>query len=395
MNLVMNGIGKILILMLLIGFAIDASSQDDSIQKRKWIGFGGYIKDLQSVAFGGSGDSLTSSNLIHNRLNFKFNISSAITGRLEIRNRIFYGEQIAEIPEFGKIINQYPGYFNLSKLWVNDSNFVVQSVIDRMLLQYSSSEWDIRVGRQRINWAINNVWNPNDIFNAYNFLDFDYEERPGNDAIRVQHYLKDNSTIEFAYKPGKEKNETIAAALYKFNKNKYDIQFLTGVFNSDLVIGGGWAGSINDVGFKGEISYFHPKKEFTDSFGVVTVSTMVDYTFAQNWYTSFSFLFNSDPTSSFNTDFKFVNFNLTAKNLFPYRYSFYGGVTKQFTPVTSMNLTVIYSPTNNTLILFPFLAWNAARNLDLDLTVQSFFATQENRYQSQGTTIFLRGRWSF
>lgn len=391
----MSSSKTILILFLLIFFRTEIFSQDDKAQKLKWFEFHGYIKDLQTVSFGGAGDSLTSSNLIHNRLNFKFNISSKLTARLEIRNRIFYGEQIAQVPEFGEIINQYPGYFNLSKLWVNDSNFVVQSVIDRMLLQYSADKWDIRLGRQRINWAINNVWNPNDIFNAYNFLDFDYEERPGNDAIRVQHFFKDNSTIEFAGKPGKEKDQTIAAVLYKFNRNKYDIQLLSGVFNTDIVVGGGWAGSIKEAGFKGEVSYFHPRKEFTDSFGVVTTSAMIDYTFKNGWYTIFSFLFNSDPATSFNTDFKFVNFNITAKNLFPFRYSFYTGVTKQFTPVTSVNLAVIYSPTNNTLILFPSFAWNAAKNLDLDLTIQSFFATQYNRYQSQGTTIFLRGRWSF
>jgi hypothetical protein len=122
---------------------------------------------------------------------------------------------------------------------------------------------------------------------------------------------------------------------------------------------------------------------------------MFDYTFKNSWYTIFSFLFNSDPAATFNTNFKFVNFNITAKNLFPFRYSFYTGITKSFTPFTSMNVAVIYSPTNNTLILFPFFAWNAAKNLDLDLTIQSFFAAQQSSYKSQGTTIFLRGRWSF
>ncbi|QEC69181.1 hypothetical protein FRZ67_18380 [Panacibacter ginsenosidivorans] len=391
----MSSSKQILILFLLVFCATKIFSQDDGIEKPKWLEFHGYVKDLQSVSFGGAGDSLTSSNLIHNRLNFKFNISSKISGRLEIRNRIFYGEQIAQIPGFGKIINQYPGYFNLSKLWVDDSNFVVQSVIDRMLLQYSTDKWDIKIGRQRINWGINNVWNPNDIFNAYNFLDFDYEERPGNDAIRIQHFLKDNSTIEFAYKPGKEKDQTIAAALYKFNKSKYDIQFLGGIFNTDVVAGTGWAGSIKDAGFKGEVSYFHPRQKFTDSFGVVTASMMTDYTFKKNWYGIFSFLFNSEPLNMFNPDVKILNFNLTAKNLFPFRYSFYAGAIKSFTPVTSMNIAIVYSPTNNTLIFFPSFAWNAAKNLDLDLTAQSFFASENGSYQTQGTTIYLRGRWSF
>ena len=364
-------------------------------QKPKWLEFHGYIEDLVNVSFGGTGDSLALSDLIHNRLNFTFNISRTLSARLEIRNRIFYGGQVEQIPGFGELINQYPGYLKLSKLWVNENKFVAQSVIDRMLVQYSTIKWNVIIGRQRINWGINNVWNPNDIFNAYNFLDFDYEERPGNDAIRVQHFLKDNSTLEFACKPGKEKDQTIAAVLYNFNRDKYDIQFLGGIYNADLVAGAGWAGSIKDAGFKGEISIFHPRKNFTDSAGVVTASIMFDYTFKNSWYTIISFLFNSDPSSSFNINYKSLNFNITAKNLFPFRYSLYAGVTKPFTPVTSMNVAVVYSPTNNTVILFPSFAWNAGKNIDIDLTAQSFFALEQGSYQSLGTTIYLRGRWNF
>ena len=150
---------------------------------------------------------LAVSDLIHNRLNFLFNISRKLSARLEFRNRIFYGSQVEQIPGFGELINLYPGYLKLSKLWVNEKNLVAQSVIDRMLVQYSTITWNVIIGRQRVNWGMNNVWNPNDIFNAYNFLDFDYQERPGNDAIRIQHFLKDNSTLEFAWKPGQEKDQ--------------------------------------------------------------------------------------------------------------------------------------------------------------------------------------------
>ena len=65
---------------------------------------------------------------------------------------------------------------------------------------------------------MNLAWNPNDIFNTYNLLDFDYEERPGSDAIRIQYYLGDFSKIEVAAKKGSSKDDHIVAAMYKFNK---------------------------------------------------------------------------------------------------------------------------------------------------------------------------------
>ena len=389
----MKWIKTILLLSLL--FPVHKSfSQEEEIKQPK-IEFHGYLKDLQGISFKDRIDSLTSVNLLHNRLNFKFNFSSKISARLEIRNRIFWGDQLKQFPDFGKTINQYNGFADLSHLWVNKPTFVAQSVVDRLLLQYQSDKWDIKLGRQRINWGINTIWNPNDIFNAYNFLDFDYEERAGNDAVRIQHYLKNNSTLEFAYKPGKHKNETITGVLYKFNKKKYDWQLLTGIYNHDLVIGGGWAGNIKKAGFKGELSYFHSKKNVFDTSGVVSLSVMVDQTFKNDWYFSIAALFNSDPAGLENLNGGIYASNLTAKELFPYRYTFYTGVMKAITPITSFNFSIIYSPEKNTLILFPNYAWNAAKNLDLDITAQSYFWREHNRYKTGGTAMFIRCKLSF
>lgn len=213
-------------------------AQTDSA-KIKWFSFHGYIKELQSTTFIQKIDSNSSMSLLHNRLNFKFTATPKISGRLEIRNRIFYGEQVKLNPNFAKSINQYNGLATLNHLWVNEKSIVAHSVIDRLLLQYTDAKWDIVIGRQSINWGITNIWNPNDIFNAYNFLDFDYEERPGNDAIRIQRNLNNSSSIELAYKPGKYKDEHTASFLYKFNKWKYDFQFLGGLCQTDYVIGGG------------------------------------------------------------------------------------------------------------------------------------------------------------
>ena len=369
-------------------------AQTDST-KTPWIELNGYIKDLQSTYFIQKIDSNASMNLIHNRLNFKFTISPKISGRLEIRNRIFYGEQVKLIPDFGKTINQYNGILNLSHLWINEKSFVAHSVIDRMLLQYSDEKWDVKIGRQRINWGINNVWNPNDIFNAYNFLDFDYEERPGNDAIRIQRNLNNSSSLELAYKPGKYKDEHTAAFLYKINKWKYDFQFLGGMYQTDYVVGGGWAGNIKEAGFKGELSYFIPKRQTLETSETFSFSIMVDQTFKNDWYISIAGLYNSNPTNVFATNGSFYNTNLSAKLLFPFGYNFYATVMKTISPIASFNFSFIYSPEKNTAILVPVYAWNVATNFDLDFTAQSFFAEQNNTYKNLITEIYIRGRWSF
>ena len=314
---------------------------------------------------------------------------------MEIRNRIFIGELIQQYPNFGKTINQYEGIFDLSYLWIDEESVVAQSVIDRLLLQYSDEKWDITIGRQRINWGINNVWNPNDIFNAFNYLDFDYEERPGSDAIRFQRNLNDNSSCELAYKPGENNEEHTAGFLYKYNKWKYDLQFLVGIYHTDYVIGAGWAGSIKETGFKGEMSYFIPQKNTLEPSETFNFSVMADRTFKNDWYVSLTGLFNSNPTNVFAVNGSFSNSNITAKFLFPFRYNFHVAVMKTITPITSFNFSFVYSPEKNTLILLPTYAWNVSTNLDLDFITQSYFAEQANSYQNLITEIHIRGRWSF
>lgn len=381
-------------LLIFYSFSMSLIGQEtDSIPSK--LELKGYVKGMQSTLFMGDIDDNASASLLHNRLNFKYNISTNWTARLEIRNRVFFGEQVKLTPDFSQLLRQNNELFNLSKVWIDEKSLVAHSEIDRFLINYADDNWNITLGRQRINWGINNVWNPNDIFNAYNFLDFDYEERPGNDAIRIERNIKDNASLELAYKPGKTKDQHTAAFLYKFNKWKYDFQVLAGIYNNDYVIGGGWAGSIKNAGFKGEWSYFIPKENtlnFKESF---SISLMADQTFKHDWYVSVSALYNSNPTNFSLFSGSLFNSQLSAKTLFPFRYNFHSMVMKTISPISTVSCSFIYSPEKNTLIVVPTYLWNVANNFDLDFTAQSFFAKENTSYNNLATQVFVRGRWSF
>lgn len=369
-----------------------AQSGDSTIHR---IRFGGYIKNIQSTYFVQNIDSNASATIIHNRINLRVDISKKWYARMEFRNRIFYGEQIRLTQDFGNNINQYEGLLKLSHLWVNGHSFVAQSLADRMLLNYSDDKWGLFVGRQRINWGIHNIWNPNDIFNAYNFLDFDYEERPGTDAIRIQRNLKSNSALEMAFAPGRRRDKHTAAALYKFNRKKYDFQILCGVLKSDFVIGGGWAGSIKDAGFKGEWCYFIPQNNSPMASKNLSVSLMADITSKNNWYLSISVLYNSHPANLLSPGGAISNANLSAKRLFPFRHTLYLSASKSISPIKSISLSGIYSPEKNTVILIPNYSWNIAQSFDVDLIAQVFFANKDKSYVNLISQLFIRGRWSF
>ncbi len=372
---------------------LSASAQDSTGYPK--ITWGGYIKNLSGILISSPGAGARGMNLVHNRLNFKAAFGNNLSARLEIRNRVFYGGWVKASPDFGTAINQYPGYFNLSKTWVSRDAWVLHSVIDRLLLQYQGSSWDIKAGRQRINWGLNTIWNPNDLFNAFNFLDFDYEERPGLDALRIQHFLSGSGSLELAWKPGRHRDEHIAALMGKFNLHSTDFQVMAGLYQADWVLGGGWAGALGSTGFKGEFSYFHPRKKNADHGGSWSASLMADRTFNPGWYLAFSALYNGSPALAGNPAAILLSQPLSAKSLFPSRWAFYFGATQTVSPVLSLQYTAVYGLRSSLLVLAPACTWNAARNLDLDLILQSFFSSPNATLQHQATAAYLRGRWSF
>ncbi len=123
-------------------------------------------------------------------------------------------------------------------------------------------------GRQRINWGQTLVWNPNDIFNSYSYFEVDYPERPGSDAIRVQYYTGNASTIELAAKIDSA-NRVTAAAYFRFNTLGFDIQFLGGLYQEeDLVLGTGWSGNLGPTCFPGRNELFQGPGSFQGHHGL-------------------------------------------------------------------------------------------------------------------------------
>ena len=355
---------------------------------------GGYVKFLQLSTFAPD-SSLVTSQLIHNRLNFDWDFTPSLKLNWEMRNRIFYGENVKNTPNFGDQIDQYDGIVDMAIRWVDEPSVLIHTQIDRAYLQWANDKWDIRVGRQRINWGVTLTWNPNDVFNAFNFLDFDYEERPGSDAIRVQYFSGLMSSVELAYAPGETWEESVLAGKYAFNYKNYDIQFIGGYYKEDLVTGLGWEGYIGGAGFKGESSLFIPMKEGNDSELSLSTSLSIDYQFPNAIYTNIGFLYNQNPFASAQFQNGLIGGELSPRNLFPSPWTFLVTASGQPHPLVSLGGSILYASELNITAFLPNISYSITENWDLDLTIQSFFLSFPQTYQHANTSLFLRLKWSY
>ena len=386
-----------LLVSLLLFLASNSVAQDSVVEKREksW-SFNGYVKDMQTVIIHKIDEPWITDNLIHNRLNFKWSISKSFTFCLEERNRFYWGDLIAVSPQYPGFIAYDNGLINMSWNIFDGKSYVLNVAIDRLWLDYTKNKFQVTLGRQRINWSQTNVWNPNDIFNTYSYFDFDYEEKPGSDAVRLQYFTSPSSKAEIAVKADKD-NKITAAGLYRFNRWKYDFQGLAGVYTqSDLVLGLGWAGQIAKGGFKGEICWFQPLKHFGDTTGVFLSSIEYDYTFRNSIFIQFEGFYNSNPINSVNV---LVNqFNpglLNAKNPFLNGYSIFGTISYPATPLISISLAGIYNPSNKMYFIIPTFTFSLMNNLDLSLIAQSFQSYDPVTVSSSQTSVFIRLKGSF
>ena len=361
---------------------------------------GGYINYLPSyLEFERSNEiDFQKNQLIHNRLNIRGYIKDNFSIGLELRNRILFDEG-----EF----NDDNGYFDLSHYYINNSKFKIHSMIDRMWLKYQKEKIEISIGRQRVNWGINTIWNSNDLFNAYNFIDFDYIERPGSDVVRFQYSGDNLSSIDVVYKPSTIEESSVIAALYKINKMGYDFQFLLADYYNDIALGGGWAGNIKNAGFKGEITYFISDESSENN--STSLSTSIDYSFTNGLYILGSHLYNSNGYSN-PQQFELGAITqdvLSPKNLMPSKNSYLIQASAFITPAINTSFTFLYGQGINFFFFSPNITYDISSSLDASVIGQFFYMNNDsdqpmvpiwpeaNNTISRINGYYARLKWSF
>ena len=391
--------------VLLWILASPAVAQEES---EKW-DISGYLKFLGSVNHSNKSffpasqrdviPSTTEDAWLHNRFDLRYYPAENWTLGLGMRNRLFVGDRLNNGMGFSTNLEQDRGLVDISFNYWESEDVLLHTIFDRAWAQWESEKWIVRAGRQRINWGVNTVWNPNDIFNQYNYFDFDYEERPGADALRIQYFPDFKNTVELGFAPGRKLKNTRAAVLYKTNIWQYDWQLLAGYYRQDAVLGLGWAGSIAGAGFKGELSFYEPLTASTER--ALTSSLTVDYMLKGGTYVMLSYLYNSSADGSVGfQDFNQLSPNQvqTPKNIFTFEHTALASVDFTITPLFSASMAGMLSLDGKNIIAYPSLTYSLDQNLDLLLTSQLFLT--ENPLENQkldwlANAAFMRLKWSF
>lgn len=385
------------LLLALAVVALPVRAQIDPVDLR------GYVKNLTGwvgdPARAIASDRGNVQNTLQHRLEFRYYPGSGFSLETDLRALLIYQQNLNLAGAGSEELGQRGYLVDLSHVVAEGRDALFFVEIDRLFIDWYEQNLQATVGRQRIAWGTALVWNPTDIFNPYSVLNFDYEERPGTDAVRLQYFTGPTSKVELAAAPGTTSREHRAAVLYRFNVAEYDVSLMGGALEGGLFLGTSWAGRISTGGFRGEARWTAdqevvpvlPGEPATITY--LTGSLSGDYTFQDGLYLHGEVLYNGDGVAD-SAGLRWPA-AIDRIQLSPARWSLYGEIARDMTPLVRVSLYGIVNPLDGSFIVVPSVSWSAATNWDV-LAIGLLPAGRElSEYGVFSAGGFLSVKWSF
>lgn len=389
---------KTLLPLVFVGAVSLASAQMPTLDAH------GYLKNLagwvDDPSFNVGPTRGNFQNTLQNRLEFQLFAGPSLTAAADLRTLLTYQYNLNPGGTFSAGLGQGGGYLaDLSAVVAEGRDAILYTELDRLYLEWFQGDFQATLGRQRIAWGTALVWNPTDIFNPYSILEFDYEERPGTDAARLQYFTGPTSKIELAVSPGRTSRDRRAAGLFRFNVAEYDINVLGGLLQGGYFLGGSWAGRLGTGGFRGEVRWT-TGQEVTEvarpgvtKIRYVTGSLSGDYTFPSSLYLHGEVLYNGDGVAD-HAGLRWTT-ALDRLQLSPARWSLFGEVAGDLSPLVRGSLYGIVNPLDGSFILVPSVAWSVLTNWDVLGIALIPSGASLTEYGVFSSGAFLSLKWSF
>lgn len=350
-------------LFLSTTFSLWGQVPDSSHQE--WFSLNGYIKNMHSAILETTPKDWTLDGLIHQRFNLVLFPQRTINFNAGIRNRVWYGQSVKKNPFLPQIIEeQNTDYFDLSHFWIEQDNVLFNTNLDRLYLDIEINNIQIRLGRQRIDWGIATLWNPNDLFNNLDFTDFDYLERTGVDAAKITWFTGPVSRLEAVLQYKDHWDTSTIALMYRWNWKNFDYQILTGSYLGQWSVGSGFTGYLGNLGWKTEANYIINTQTSKES--IFNATTEFNYYFANELYFQMGYIYNERGQSRAFPN-QILKHSITPTLLFPYRHGIWWGISYPITPLFTLKATHVIAPMLYLQQFFVF-QWgyelNSAWNID-------------------------------
>ncbi|GJQ63136.1 MAG: hypothetical protein SCALA702_21890 [Melioribacteraceae bacterium] len=263
--------------------------------------FSGYVTEMPiyqkmdenlALTYGIKDDIFMNLNRLRLRPVLYLSDDTRINAEYEIAGLYFSNMGSFDLTSSGKTERQI---VNLSASPVQENKYRVNHFIDRLYIKQRFDFGNIVVGRQRIQWGSGRIWNPTDLFNPINPVNFFKIEKDGADAVSVNYYIGSFTDLNVVFNP----NELIAksnyGARFRTNYGEYDFAVIGGYFDRQPVAGLDVTGNLVGAGvrFEGIIA---GKSDYNEEY--ISFIAGIDNQFTAELYTLIEYHYNGEGTNN-------------------------------------------------------------------------------------------------
>ena len=277
-------------------------------------------------------------------------------------------------------------FFDLDWEAADRRDFYWRHYLYRAYLRYQSEKLNLTVGRQRIAWGTGRFWNPTDIFNPFNPVQVERDERLGADVVNAEFFVTPMAGLNLVYAPQDSSKRSKAALKFKSTYKEVDFSVLAGKSERDRVVGGDFAATVFDGGLRGEAVYYFVR----DRKNYFQFILNYDYTFKNSFYILIEYLYNSGPLSRPEfLDLIDRGTHTLTRNLIGLNLGY------DITPLLRGDLYMIYGPKKDGVFIQPKLKYSLTQNLDVVGGVHWFNQRKGSEFEFDRTLYFLYVHYYF
>ncbi|WP_286758461.1 hypothetical protein [Ralstonia sp. RL] len=350
----------------------------------------GYYKNLwQNSVTVFPSEQAYSLDLNRLRLELKGQIHPALSVDVQYDNEILLGSYL-RTAQFGLQKDLRPAqYWQAESNYVDSPDVYGRHRLYRAFASLALGDTDIRVGRQRIAWGTGRFWSPLDILNPISPIQLEREERPGADAILVEHKLGDVSRVSAVYAAQRPGENGSGALYWHGNRAGVDFSVVTGRFRGDRLIGADIATQIGNAGLRGELTVTSPSG--TRNYRRALIG--IDYAFANTLTLSAELYYNGTGTSD-PLAYDFASLLAGRIQNVGQRYA---GVfaSYEITPLLKTTNYLVANLQDGSRYFSPTLTYSLRTNIDWTIGVQSFSGSATSEYGHFNNVYYTQVQWFF